>query len=393
MKRILYLTFYYEPDLCAGSFRNTPLIKELSVRGGNNCIIDVLTTIPNRYQSFSAEFKEEEQNENIYIKRIKMPLHSSGFIDQINSFSRYFFTVQKFVARQKYDFVIASSSRLFTAYLGYLIAKKQRIPLYLDIRDIFVDTINDIISSKLIKALLLPSLKWIEKKTFSYATHINLISEGFREYFNKYKNANYTYFTNGIDDDFILNEADPDCIRSNCNRSFVITYAGNIGQGQGLHKIIPAVAAMLGNNYHFRIIGDGGAVQLLKNEIANRMLTNISLEKPVKRKEVIEIYRQSDFIFIHLNDYAAFRKVLPSKVFEAGAFPRPLLAGVNGFARDFISRNIDNAILFTPGNAEELAFKLRDYAYRSGLRKSFIESFRRASINKQMAASMLQYVK
>ena len=27
--KILFLTFYFEPDLCAGSFRNTPLFREL----------------------------------------------------------------------------------------------------------------------------------------------------------------------------------------------------------------------------------------------------------------------------------------------------------------------------------------------------------------------------
>ena len=30
MKRVVYLTFYYQPDLCAGSFRNTPLAIELA---------------------------------------------------------------------------------------------------------------------------------------------------------------------------------------------------------------------------------------------------------------------------------------------------------------------------------------------------------------------------
>ena len=32
MKRIVYLTFYFKPDLCAGSFRNSPLAVELAKR-------------------------------------------------------------------------------------------------------------------------------------------------------------------------------------------------------------------------------------------------------------------------------------------------------------------------------------------------------------------------
>ncbi|MFN3665320.1 MAG: glycosyltransferase family 4 protein [Sediminibacterium sp.] len=392
MRNILYLTFYYEPDLCAGSFRNTPLVKELAKQVGGSCRIDVLTTVPNRYKSFTSEAPEEEQHGNLYIKRIKMPLHSSGFADQINSFWKYFFAVRKFVAYKNYDMVVVSSSRLFTAYLGYTIAHKRQIPLYLDIRDIFVDTINDVIPNRLVKLLLMPILKFVEKRTFSFATHINLISGGFRKYFEKYAQAKYSYFTNGIDEDFILDINDPDNFWQGDNNFRTITYAGNIGEGQGLHKIIPELAKQLGDTYHVRIIGDGGAVRQLKVELEKYNLTNVSLEKPVKRKDLINIYRQSDFIFVHLNDYAAFEKVLPSKIFEAGAFPRPMLAGVSGYARSFIEKNVDNVILFTPGKPDELVAKLRSYQYHAGPRKSFIESFRRESINKQMAFSILQYL-
>ena len=43
----------------------------------------------------------------------------------------------------------------------------------------------------------------MEKYTFSHANHINLVSEGFKEYFNKYKYPTFSYFTNGIDDIFL----------------------------------------------------------------------------------------------------------------------------------------------------------------------------------------------
>ncbi len=42
------------------------------------------------------------------------------------------------------------------------------------------------------------------------------------------------------------------------NEKIIITYAGNIGEGQGLEKIVPNMARKLGNNYEIHIIGDGG---------------------------------------------------------------------------------------------------------------------------------------
>lgn len=58
MLRILVLSFYYYPDLCAGSFRCSALIEQLKKLAGTNYEIDVITTVPNRYASFPMEAPE-----------------------------------------------------------------------------------------------------------------------------------------------------------------------------------------------------------------------------------------------------------------------------------------------------------------------------------------------
>src|SRR5690606_17398479 len=144
----LYLTFYFEPDLCAGSFRNSPLVKELAKQlEGKAAEMDVISTVPNRYSTFTADAPEYEVRNNYTVHRIVIRKHQSGMQDQIKSFITYFSETKRLINGKKYDLVVASSSRLFTAYLGYSIAKKQRIPLYLDIRDIFTDTMKDVLKS------------------------------------------------------------------------------------------------------------------------------------------------------------------------------------------------------------------------------------------------------
>ena len=61
--KILVLSFYYQPDLCAGSFRTTALIREL--KKYTDLEIDILTTMPNRYASFGVEALEEEIHDNV----------------------------------------------------------------------------------------------------------------------------------------------------------------------------------------------------------------------------------------------------------------------------------------------------------------------------------------
>ena len=392
MKRILYLTFYFKPDLCAGSFRNSPLLEELARQGEDkNIEIDVFTTLPNRYSSFAQGAKAVEVNGNVKIERIAIPQHNSGIKDQSISFKTYFDEVKARIKDQHYDLVFASSSRLFTAYLGYTIAKKRKIPLYLDIRDIFVDTINDVLKSPVIKIGAIPFLKYIEKKTFGYAKHINLISAGFKPYFSSYSKATYSYFSNGIDQVFIEQNKRVN-INDRKSGKKRIVYAGNIGEGQGLHKVVPQAAKQLSQSHEFHIIGDGGAKKLLIDQIEGEKVNNVILRDPMGRNDLIEEYHQADYLLIHLNDYEAFKKVLPSKIFELAMFNKPLLAGVNGYAREFIQDNLGDSLLFFPGGALELVEKLNKYESEEHDpvdRSDFIRKFNRDAINEKMATSIL----
>jgi len=393
MKRIVYLTFYYEPDLCAGSFRNTPLAIELAKQAcEKDIIVDVYTTLPNRYSTFKQSAPEFEEIGNLRIHRISLPPHKSGMLDQVLSFKKFYLEVIKLNKNKRADLVFASSSRLFTAYLGYTIAKKSNAPLYLDVRDIFVDTMSDVFKSKILKIGILPLLKLIENKTFSYAKHINLISGGFKSYFSKFRNTKFTFYTNGIDEEFL---EVPRLVESNnkFSKKKSIVYAGNIGESQGLHKIIPLAAKELGNEYEFLIIGDGGTKNLLQDEINKLSVDNVVLEKPFRRRELHDIYRSADYLFIHLNDYPAFRKVLPSKVFELATFEKPIIAGVSGFAAEFIKNEVLDSFVFEPCNVKQLVdFLKSDIPSTEIDRMEFRLKYRRRNINNLMAESILSHV-
>jgi glycosyltransferase involved in cell wall biosynthesis len=393
MKRIVYLTFYYKPDLCAGSFRNTPLAIELAKQARErNIIVDVYTTIPNRYSTFEQNALEFEEFGNLRIHRISLPPHKSGMLDQVFSFKKFYSEVIKLNKNKKVDLVFASSSRLFTAYLGFTIAKRSEAPLYLDVRDIFVDTMSDVFKSKILKFFILPLLKLIEKKTFNYAKHINLISGGFKSYFSKFSNTEFTFYTNGIDEEFL--DATTVVVKNNkINSKKSIVYAGNIGEGQGLHKVIPSAAKELGSKFEFIVIGDGGTKKLLQDEIENLSISNVVLQKPMNRKDLQSIYNDADYLFIHLNDYPAFRKVLPSKIFELATLGKPIIAGVSGFAAEFIKKEVSDSFVFDPCNSNELVnFVKSDISSHTIDRKDFKLKYKRSIINKLMAESILRYI-
>jgi UDP-N-acetylglucosamine:LPS N-acetylglucosamine transferase len=381
MKKILVLSFYYQPDLCAGSFRCTALVDELAKMGAS---IHVITTAPNRYGSFKVTAEKFNKTDNVTIDRITIPSHSSGMIDQIKSFYTFYRGARKLVAVNDYDLIVATSSRLFTAFLGAQVSRKKRIPLYLDVRDLFVDTMSNILSPVLIW-LTSPVLSAIERYTFNSAKKINLVSKGFLPYFEqRYSDIPISFLTNGIDKEFIQASQLDDktwVTKSTIN----ILYAGNIGEGQGLHKIIPEMADRLKKRIHFKVIGGGGLIKKLSDEVAELGLDNVELVPPMGREALIKEYINADVLFLHLNDYEAFRKVLPSKLFEYGAMNKPILAGISGYSEEFVKSEINDCAVFSPTDSEDAVKKFESLSYSIKPREEFIKKFDRQKIMREMA--------
>lgn len=397
MKRILFLTFYFRPDLCAGSFRNSPLLDELSLQTKSQDIqVDVFTTIPNRYATFNSSYENIEEFDNVRIERIDVPPHQSGMKDQALSFRKFYFETIKKTRNSSYDLIYASSSRFFTSWLAYTIARKKNSPLYLDVRDIFSETISNISQNPVLNTVIPPFISLLEKRVYTYASHINLISEGFKSSFTDYPDTSFSYFSHGVDPMFVKTpseKADPD------NKSSIkkIVYAGNVGEGQGLHKIIPEAANRLQNRYDFEIIGDGGAMNKLQSALKTVNTRNVILSNPVKREELVDKYLASDILFMHLNDFEIFKKVLPSKIFELSVIGKPILAGVSGHAKDFLRKYVNHSYIFEPGNADGFIEQIRNIEQNDSdidntQTHNFSARFDRKIINRDMAKSIIKLV-
>lgn len=382
--KLLVLSFYYPPDLSAGSFRIKALIEQLQAIHEKSIEIEVITTLPNRYATWHVDAPLFEEHNGLSITRIPLPAHQSGILDQARAFSVYAKAASQKAQQKDYDLVYATSSRLMTAVLGTWIARRQKIPLYLDIRDIFVDTIGDVLPSK--AALLAkPVFSTLERWSFSRASRINLVSKGFESYFTqRYPKIPLRWFSNGIDEEFI--EAGKSLPGKKKQEGVLtILYAGNIGEGQGLHTIIPPLAKKLEGRARFRIIGDGGRVEQLRQNLAAQGCTQVDMIAPMTRQELIHEYQQADVLFLHLNNYPAFEKVLPSKLFEYAALGKPIWAGLSGYPGLFVRNEIEGAAVFHPCDVQGAIEALDTLDLASGARGNFIAKYNRHDIMKSMA--------
>ena len=232
---------------------------------------------------------------------------------------------------------------------------------------------------------------FIERPVFAKASGVNVVSLGFPAYFESLgvKTDNWSFYPNGVDSEFIglprLKNVRQDKIKT-------ILYAGNIGSGQGLETIVPAVAKKLGEQYLFKIIGDGGTRPVLEAKLEAEGIKNIKLLPPVGRDELIKYYEQADMLFLHLNDLPAFKRVLPSKIFEYAALGKPVIAGLAGYSAQFINEQVKYGCVFPPGDADSCVSCIENASLNDlsqELVDSFVSKYSRVHIMDDMSKHIL----
>jgi hypothetical protein len=389
--KLLMLSNYFTPDLSAGSFRMQALVDALEPWGANELEVDLITTRPNRYASLRAEAPAFEDRGWLRVHRIELPSHKSGMADQARAYFRYAQGVRKLTRSGQWDAVFATSSRLMTAGLGAHISRRLGVPLYLDIRDLFTDNMEELLAGSPTKSLM-PVFRMIERSAFDRASRINVVSQGFTSHIQSIApKARLSVLTNGIDTIF----SDSDFRKPGVGgEQSLIIYAGNMGEGQGLHRIVPQVAKQLEGRARFRLIGDGGRRRALEAAIVDAGLNHVELLPPVPRSSLLDHYREADILFLHLNDLDAFRKVLPSKIFEYAATEKPILAGVAGHAAEFLTEHLPDVEVFAPLDADGMTQAIDRLIASSPEpdRSEFRKAFARSEIMERLAYDIIDMI-
>jgi len=394
--KIVFFTFYYPPDLCAGSFRAIALAQALSKRMKNDDELHIITTHPNRYENHRVKASDIEVHGNITIHRISVPSHKSGMFSQARTFVTYALASYKLCNKLNPDFLIGTTSRLMTGVLTGLSARKLGCKYFIDLRDIFSETISDIFSqkNKLLGFISKKTFSLLERWLFNKAIGVNVVSEGFPEYFQNMgiNTSNWSFFPNGVDKIFTNL---PFMENKRSKEITTVLYIGNIGTGQGLENILPATAKCMGNKYQFLVIGGGGASSKLINTIKNNNVDNIEILAPIKREKLIKYYEDADILFVHLNDIPAFQRVLPSKIFEYAALRKPIVAGLSGYSAKFILDNVPYATIFNSGDVDgcvEAIKKAKTLEIKDKNIDIFIEKFSLEKIMDKMTTHILSHL-
>lgn len=265
-----------------------------------------------------------------------------------------------------YDCIIITSPPLLVGIPGLLLSKWKRVPLVVEIRDLWPESA---IEMGILKNKWLIRLSYrFEKYLYSKARLINVLTPAFRERLIRHKNVDPSKII------MIPNAADfrwsEQALHSECTREFreklglegkfVIVYVGAHGLANNLMQLVEAASLLHGTDAHFLLIGDGMQKSMLIEEARSKGLTNVSFLDPVPKEQIFEYILTADVGVTVLKKADIFKTVYSNKTFDYLSCKKAVLMAIDGVSRDLIMQ-AEAGMFAEPGNPTDLAEKIGIY--------------------------------
>ena len=401
---IIYFTQFYPPENIAAAFRARDHAYYWSKKDNQ---ITVFTGYPNYptgkiFDGYDVSSMQVSNDKGIRLIRSRLiAVANTNFIRRIiNGVSFSFFGALNIIFSKKkignnHEVVIATSGPVFTAYLGALYAKKNKLPLVVEYRDLSYAQLIATGSSQI--GLKVRLMKMLEVKAAKKADAVVVLTQGFKDLLEQEGIPEEKIFVipNGADLHLTEGEIQEDsCVR--------LGYFGTMGLSQDICRtldIVAALAMVQKINIKYTLIGEGAERKTTEQALENNEYEFAELLHGMSQDELEKYYAKCDFTIVSLKNSESFSTTIPSKIFQSFARGVPVIfIGPEGEAADLILQSRAGIVLCgtTEENKEKLIKFFLDEDYHDEVKKMrenaigiMVEKYSR----EKLADNMLQVVK
>lgn len=358
--RILIVSQYFHPE----NFRINDFAEEFKNRGHK---ITVLTSIPNYpkgsfFNGYGYLKNAREVYNGIEIFRSPVIPRGSGspFRLAINYISFIFGGIFRslFLLNRKFDLIFVFEPSPITVVIPAIFIKKiKKLPILFWVLDLWPESVVSAgnLKTNFIPKLLDPIVKFIYKNS----DKILVSSKGFvdsieKKGINKSKIEFYPQWAESI---FKPVNNKNRILKSIPEGSFIIMFAGNIGEAQDFPSIVKA-AKILKNktNIHWVILGGGRKKNWLVDKIKKHQLeNNFHILGSFPLDDMPKYYSEADCMLFSLKREYIFSITIPAKVQSYLACAKPIIAMIDGEAAKIV--NDAEAGFICPSESPELLAK------------------------------------
>ena len=339
--KILFFSHYYAPEGAAGGIRVTALTERWAAAGNDVTVITCAPNYPNGvpYDGYKNRRYEEIIN-GVKVVRVKTYIaENKGVLKRMLFYFSYFLSaLWTSLWLSKPDVVIASSPHIFVGYAGVWYHRLKRVPLVMEVRDIWPESIIAV-GAKIPKIGFI-MLEAVERAMYRVCQRLVVLGEGYRARLIEkgVPEEKMRMVMNGTNlEKFYPQEKDVELLRKyGLEGKFVVSYIGAVGMACGLSVVIDAAEKMIGRPVAFVIVGDGAQRTKLEGTAKVKHLDNIVFTGKQPPIDMPKWVAASDACLVHLKKTELFTTVMPSKVFEAAGCKRPIIMGVDGYAKKLV---------------------------------------------------------
>lgn len=357
-RRILLITQWFDPE---PSFKGILFAKELVSRGFE---VEVITGFPNYpggtlYDGYRVKFIQKEVIDGVLVTRVPLfPSHDKSKLGRVFNYLSFAFSslIYGLFFSKRADVIYAYHPPLTVGISALIIKLFRRVPIVLDIQDMWPDTLKA--TGMISNSRLLGSVSKVCNFIYSGVTKIVVLSPGFKD----------LLIDRGVPEnkiEIIYNWADEDVLRTKTGErpqdmvsieGFKVLFAGNVGQAQGLDVVLDAALLLKDDvpNIHFLVLGRGLKLDDLKRREKELNLGNVHFFPAVGMEKVGSFLGFADALLIHLNSDPLFEITIPGKTQAYMAVGKPIIMGVSGDASNLVSR-ADCGVCFEPEDSVALA--------------------------------------
>lgn len=366
--RILFYSHYYPPEVNAPASRTSEHAKVWAQAGHK---VTIVTCAPNHpggkiYPGYRNRFVQRETLDGVDVVRVWTFLAANeGFLLRILNYVSFFVMaalVTPFFGRT--DVVVSTSPQFFCGFVGYFAKLAKRAPWILEIRDLWPESIVAVGAMRGGPAIRF--LEWLEAFAYRKADRIVSVTDSFVDHIGAIAGdrTKISVIKNGVNLALFnrASDAKSAALPAELGGRVVAAYVGTHGMAHGLDTILQA-AVKLRNDARiaFLLVGDGAERERLVARAKEMKLSNVFILGQRPKAEMPAIWAATSISLILLRRDDTFKKVLPSKMFEAMAMATPIVLGVEGEAKQLLDE-AGAGIAIAPEDADQLAAAVRKLA-------------------------------
>ncbi|HEX8252895.1 MAG TPA: glycosyltransferase family 4 protein [Thermoanaerobaculia bacterium] len=366
--KIAYYSHYFTPEIGAPSSRIYDLSQEW-IRDGHE--VQVATCFPNHptgelYPGYRKQWYGRESLDGIDVHRYWTYITpNKGFLKKTIGHVSFYPTA---IAGARHvgapDVFIGTSPTFFAAMAAEKIARRQRRPFVMEVRDLWPALFVEL--GVLKNRFAISMLEKLELSLYRRARRVVTVTEAFRRNLIErgVPESKVAVIPNGANVDFWREAGEGDALRTRLGLTdkFVVLYIGAHGISQALTSILRAAARLRdADEVRFVFVGEGAEKEKLLEFTRAEGLQNVIFLDPVGKAEVRAYYSAADVCVVPLRDIPIFDTFIPSKMFEILAMQTPIVGSLRGEAASILESS-GGAVVVPPENDEAIANAIRELA-------------------------------